>query len=192
VEAATELLTRLMVRFQLPPEYFAGLLGMGTIPWPRLSTLLAGASLFGVILLLAGGQSLAGFRRARLEEPVLVRYGSALALAAFISAGAATLIPRSAGMLLNSAPVRELRAAVRSVVVLPDDRGEAAERPIELGTLAETGLLSERTRAWLAGSHVRASGRRVSTIPARVFYDVRVRLASGREFRTTFLAPVKP
>jgi hypothetical protein len=87
----------------------------------------------------------------------------------------------AAGGQYRSVPVRELEAALQEVLVASRAASGRVPDAVSAGDLEATGLLSETTSRWLAGSEIslRPSRARDGT----TYVWTRVSFPNGREFR---------
>jgi hypothetical protein len=145
----SELLTGYMVNQQLPPDALT----------PQLFRQFRSGALIAALCLVALiglRQSLAAFRRIDLGRRAIARASVVLACAA----GVLTFIPFAyfwaASDQYRSEPVRELTASLAVVTSAETSAGAFPER-VTIAQLEATGLLSDATRRWIAGSDISLS-----------------------------------
>jgi ABC-type transport system involved in multi-copper enzyme maturation permease subunit len=179
----TDLMTRFMVDNQLPPSAF---LPIGTTG-RRVSELFSLAS-FAALALLALRQSLSAYRTVQIDNRRIARYAAQLGIVVLVLAFIPSAYMRAAVDQFESGPVRELEAALQQVSVASRAASGRVPDAVSAGDLEATGLLSETTSRWLAGSEI---SLRPSS-PARdgtTYVRTRVSFTNGRAFRTFYRLP---
>lgn len=138
----TSLVTSLVVRLQLPPDYFHGL----------GDTSIVLTSFFTIVPLLALRQSFTAFRRVDIDVRTIVRHATILLGAAALIMFCFAAINSASYLQRFSVPVRELEAALQA---LPHPDTPATEpRRVTVGELDATGRLSPATKGWLANAEI--------------------------------------
>ena len=136
-------LTQIVVRNQLPPDYFQT---------DTVLMLIIGCGI-GLGLLLAAWQSLAAFRQARIGTRTAGRYAATLFVAS-LGLAIATFTVTQAVFATNAAPVGELMAAVQALPLTGLDAAGTNGREVTLEELDRAHALSADARQWLANTTI--------------------------------------
>lgn len=151
VGTGTQLFTWIMVQWQLPPESlhpFAYGLTSRRTEWLALGSALC------LITPLVLRQSLAAFRTARIDRRRIVRNSAQLGIVALLAAFIPAAVIRASSDIYRSQPLRELELAVQQVA--RQSIAAPADEPVFVSPadLLSTGLLSDQTCRWLAGTRI--------------------------------------
>jgi ABC-type transport system involved in multi-copper enzyme maturation permease subunit len=178
----TDLMTRFIVENQLPPTAFLPI--RPTLR--RVSELFSLAS-FAAVALLYLRQSLSAYRVVQIDNRRIARYVGQLGIVVFVLSFIPSAYMRAAADQFESVPVRELEAALQQVSLA--SRAESGRVPdaVNAGDLEATGLLSETTSRWLAGSEIllRPSSARDGT----TYVMARVSFPNGPAFPMFYRLP---
>ena len=163
-------LRQIVVRYQLPPNYFQT---------ETMLMLIIGCGI-GLGLLLAAWQSLAAFRQAQIGTRTAGRYAATLFVASLGLAIGTNTVIEGVGAAIH-ASVEELRAAMRALPLADLDAAAANGRAVTLDELDRAHALSADIHQWLANT----------TITVERFNDLgyRVTLQFPQNRKYVFLFP---
>ncbi|HEY0874325.1 MAG TPA: hypothetical protein VGD94_12700 [Vicinamibacterales bacterium] len=179
-------LTSLMVANQWSPEDLLPL-GASYRDFSRLVVLISGAALAS----LAARHSLIAFRTPQLERRRIIRYMFQLALLGALVSFIPSAYVAAARNQYASQPVRELDAALKQISAAAlAARGEIPTA-VNAAELDATGLLSDDSRRWLAGSRIRlqSSAPRMTRRGQVRYVSTVVSFPSGSTFRMLHTVP---
>jgi hypothetical protein len=181
-----DLLTGLMVANGWSPE---DLLPMGAT-YRSLRALVAWSAL-AAFTVLAMRQSFVAFRSPQVDRGRIVRYALQLSLAGAVVSFLPSAYDAAARSQFASQPVRELDAALKQISAAAlASRGEIPTT-VNAAELEATGLLSEDSRRWLAGSRIQlqASAPRTTRNGQVRYVRTEVSFPSGSTFRMLYSVP---
>lgn len=174
--------TFVIVRWQLPPDYF------DVYPYLRRIEVKVLASVFTVGLLIALWQSFAAFKRAQTGSRTVRLYAVQLLSAISIVIVCWVAFIGAWTRQYESQPVEELRQAVRGVLEAEPDAQVRDERNIALSELEATGALSPSTKRWLSDTRIVATRGR--GFKGRRVYLLSIFFPHERKYRAGFLVTV--
>ena len=136
-------LRQIVVRYQLPPNYFQT---------ETVLMLIIGCGI-GLGLLLAAWQSLAAFRQAQIGTRTAGRYAATLFVASLGLAIGTNSVIEGVGAA-NHASIEELRAAMQALPMTDLDAAAANGRAVTLDELDRAHALSANARQWLENTTI--------------------------------------